>query len=44
MATTLFIFATSIASCLTLLMVNDHPFAAGGVTITPAEFRQIALD
>ncbi len=44
MAATLFIFSTAIASCLTLLTVNDRPFAAGGVTMTPAEFRQIALD
>ncbi len=45
MAVALIIFSTAIASCLTLLAVNDRPFAAGGVTITPAEFRQIiALD
>ena len=44
MATALFIFSSAIAACLTLLMVNDRPFAAGGVTITPAAFREIALD
>jgi hypothetical protein len=45
MAAALIIFSTAIASCLTLLMVNDRPFAAGGVTMTPSEFRQIiALD
>jgi hypothetical protein len=41
MAAALIIFSSAIASCLTLLMVNDRPFAAGGVTIAPAEFRQI---
>jgi hypothetical protein len=45
MAAALIIFSPAIASCLTLLMVNDRPFAAGGVTMTPLEFGQIiALD
>ena len=43
MATTLFIFATATAACLVLLMENDRPFAAGGITLTPAAFRDIVL-
>lgn len=34
-AINLLIFSTAIAACLVLLMVNDRPFASGGVTITP---------
>ncbi|MGA7326481.1 MAG: DUF4239 domain-containing protein [Rhodomicrobium sp.] len=44
MATALFIFSTAAAACLVLLMVNDRPFAAGGVTITPEAFREIVID
>ena len=41
MAVTLFIFSTAVAVCLLLLMVYDRPFAAGGITMTPAAFREI---
>jgi hypothetical protein len=44
MATTLFIFSTAVAVCVVLLLQNDRPFAAGGITLTPAAFREIALD
>ena len=44
MAATLFIFSTAVAACLVLLMENDRPFAAGGITLTPAAFREIVLN
>jgi Protein of unknown function (DUF4239) len=44
MATALFVFATAVAVCLILLMVNDRPFAAGGINVTPAAFHEIVLD
>lgn len=44
MAAALFVFATAAAVCLILLMVNDRPFAAGGITISPAAFYEIGLD
>ena len=30
--------------CLVLLPAYDRPFAVGGVTITPAAFREIMVD
>jgi Protein of unknown function (DUF4239) len=36
-------FATGIAACLTLLMVHDRPFSAGGFTLEPAALRTIAV-
>jgi hypothetical protein len=44
MAATLFIFSTAVAVCLVLLIVYDRPFAAGGVTMEPTTFREIAVD
>jgi hypothetical protein len=44
MATTLFIFSTAIACCVVLLMENDRPFAAGGITLTPAAFRDVVVN
>jgi hypothetical protein len=44
MATTMFIFSTAVAASLVLLMDNDRPFAPGGITITPAAFREIVLN
>jgi Protein of unknown function (DUF4239) len=44
MATALFIFSTAIASCFVLLMENDRPFATGGITLTPAAFREIVVN
>jgi hypothetical protein len=44
MATALFIFSTAIASCVVLLMENDRPFATGGITLTPAAFREIVVN
>jgi hypothetical protein len=44
MAITLLIFSTAVAMCLILLMAYDRPFAAGGVYIPPAAFREISFD
>ena len=44
MAATLFIFSTAVASCVILLMENDRPFATGGITLTPAAFRNIVVN
>ncbi len=44
MAITLFIFSTAIGACLILLMAYDRPFSAGGVSVTPAAFRDILLN
>jgi len=44
MAATLFIFSTAVAASLVLLMENDRPFAAGGITLTPMAFREIVLN
>ncbi len=43
-AANLLIFATALAVCLALLMINDRPFAAGGNTIEPIALRQIAIE
>jgi hypothetical protein len=43
-AVNLFIFSTAVAACLVLLMVNDRPFATGGITIEPAALREISID
>jgi Protein of unknown function (DUF4239) len=43
-ATTLVIFSTATAVCLTLLMVYDRPFAPGGITLDPNIYREINLD
>lgn len=42
-AINLAVFATAVATCLVLLMVNDRPFAAGGVTLDPGVLREIAV-
>lgn len=42
-AINLAVFATAVAACLVLLMVNDRPFAAGGVTLDPGVLREIAV-
>jgi hypothetical protein len=34
----------AVAASLVLLMENDRPFAAGGITLTPAAFREIVLN
>lgn len=44
MATTLVIFATATGVCLTMLMSYDRPFAPGGLTLNPANYRDINLD
>jgi Protein of unknown function (DUF4239) len=44
MAATLFIFSTAVASCIVLLMENDRPFATGGITLSPAAFRDVVAN
>ena len=44
MAATLFIFSTAVASSVVLLMENDRPFATGGITLTPAAFRDVVVN
>lgn len=39
-----FIFATAVAACVVLLMVNDRPFSAGGATVQPDALREIGFD
>lgn len=40
-AINLFIFATAIAVCLLILMVNDRPYAPGGNTVTPHALHEL---
>lgn len=40
----MFIFSSAVATCLVLVMVNDRPFASGGVTVEPTALREIAED
>ena len=44
MAVALFMFATAVAACLVLLLDNDRPFAAGGITLEPTALRQVRLN
>jgi hypothetical protein len=41
LAFNLLIFATAVAACMTLLMENDRPFAAGGNTVQPTALLEI---
>ena len=34
-AVNLFIFSTAVAACLVILMINDRPFASGGIVLQP---------
>jgi len=43
-ALALFIFSTAMAACLVLLLAYDRPFAAGGISLTPAAYREINVD
>jgi hypothetical protein len=43
-AVNLGIFATAVAASLVLLMVNDRPFAAGGITLDPGVLREIVVN
>jgi hypothetical protein len=38
------LLSTGIAGCLVLLMVNDRPFNAGGITIQPDVLREVGHD
>jgi len=40
-AVNLFTFATALAACLTLLLVNDRPFGAGGNTVRPDVLQDV---
>jgi predicted phage gp36 major capsid-like protein len=44
MAAAVAMLATAVAVCLVLLLAYDRPFAFGGITITPAAFREIMVD
>jgi len=37
-------FSTALAICLTLLLIYDRPFSAGGFTMTPTLLREVAPD
>ena len=41
LAVALWLFSTAVAACLVLLMANDRPFAAGGVTQEPEVLREL---
>ena len=43
-ALNLFLFATAVAACLFLLMVNDRPFSAGGFHLLPSTVSEAGLD
>jgi cytochrome bd-type quinol oxidase subunit 2 len=43
-AVNLFVYATAVAACLVLLMVNDRPFAPGGFTVQPEALQAIRPD
>lgn len=43
-AVNLFVFSTAVAACLTILMVYDAPFAAGGNSVEPTLLRDIGFD
>ncbi len=40
-AINLFILSTAVAACVVLLMINDRPFSAGGVTVLPTSLREV---
>jgi hypothetical protein len=40
----MFIFSTAVAASLVLLMINDRPFSAGGLSVQPTALRQIGLE
>jgi hypothetical protein len=41
MAIALLVFSTAMVACLVLLMENDRPFSAGGITLSPSAFCEI---
>jgi hypothetical protein len=43
-AVNLLVLSTAVAACLVLLMVNDRPFAAGGITVQPVALRELSPD
>jgi len=40
MAVAMFVFSTSVAMCLVLLMVYDRPFGLGGFTLPPTAYQE----
>jgi hypothetical protein len=40
----LLLFSTAMAACLVLLMANDRPFSAGGITLQPTELHDVGID
>ena len=43
-AVNLLLYATAVAACLVLLMVNERPFATGGITLHPEALQAIRPD
>jgi hypothetical protein len=43
-AVNLLVLSTAVAACLVLLMVDDRPFAAGGITVQPVARRELSPD
>jgi hypothetical protein len=41
LAFSLIVYASAVAACMTLLMENDRPFAAGGNTVQPTALLEI---
>ena len=37
----LFVFSTAVAACIVLLMINDRPFTAGGITVLPTSLLEV---
>ena len=39
----LLVFSTAVATCVVLLMINDRPFTAGGITVLPTPLQEVNL-
>jgi hypothetical protein len=40
-AINMLIFSTAVAACMVLLMINDRPFNAGGITVLPTALHEV---
>jgi hypothetical protein len=36
------IFSTAVAGCMVLLLINDRPFTAGGITVQPTALHEVS--
>ncbi len=43
-AVNLFVFSTAVGACVVLLMINDRPFGAGGITVMPNTLQEVHLE